>query len=88
VLYAKDRGCTKPGCDAPAYHSQVYHVQGWTKTHRTDINDPTLAWGPDNRRVEKGWTTPTPEATPNGSRPRTWIMGNPASTPTTTRRNS
>jgi hypothetical protein len=21
MLYAKDRGCTKPGCDAPAYHS-------------------------------------------------------------------
>ncbi|WP_116526613.1 HNH endonuclease signature motif containing protein [Mycobacterium persicum] len=28
VLYARDRGCTKPGCDAPAYHSQVHHVQG------------------------------------------------------------
>ena len=55
---AKDRGCTKPGCDAPAYHSQVHHVQGWTKTRRTDINDLTLACGPHNRLVEKaGFTT-------------------------------
>jgi hypothetical protein len=57
VLYAKDRGCTKPGCDAPAYHSQVHHVRGWVGTHRTDINDLTLACGPDNRLAEKGWTT-------------------------------
>jgi Domain of unknown function (DUF222) len=57
MLYGKERGCTMPGCDAPAYHSQVHHVQGWTKTHRTDINDLTLACGPDNRLAEKGWTT-------------------------------
>ncbi|MGA9361353.1 MAG: HNH endonuclease signature motif containing protein [Mycobacterium sp.] len=57
MLYGKERGCTMPGCDAPAYHSQVHHVQGWTKTHRTDIDDLTLACGPDNRLAEKGWTT-------------------------------
>ena len=27
MLYGKERGCTIPGCDAPAYHSQVHHVQ-------------------------------------------------------------
>jgi hypothetical protein len=59
MLYAKDRGCSKPGCPAPAYHSQAHHVQGWTTTHRTDINDLTLACGPDNRLVENGWTTRT-----------------------------
>ncbi|MGO9156829.1 MAG: hypothetical protein ACLP9N_28475, partial [Mycobacterium sp.] len=53
------RGCTKPGCDAPAYHSQVHHVQGWTRTRRTHINELTLACGLDNRLVEKGWTTRT-----------------------------
>ena len=58
MLYAKDRGCTKPGCDAPAYHSQVHHVHGWKTTHRTHINELTLACGPDNRLVEKhGFTT-------------------------------
>jgi Domain of unknown function (DUF222)/HNH endonuclease len=59
MLYAKDRGCTKPGCDAPAYHSQVHHIRGWAATGRTDINDLTLACGIDNRLVEKGWTTRT-----------------------------
>ena len=59
MLYAKDRGCTKPGCAAPAYHSQVHHVRGWTTTHRTDIDDLTLACGPDNRLAENGWTTRT-----------------------------
>ncbi|OBH25682.1 hypothetical protein A5692_27640, partial [Mycobacterium sp. E342] len=59
MLYAKDRGCTKPGCDAPAYHSQVHHIKGWTTTRRTDIDDLTLACGPDNRLAEKGWTTRT-----------------------------
>ncbi|SON61166.1 hypothetical protein MSIMFI_02671 [Mycobacterium simulans] len=57
MLCAKDRGCSKPGCDAPAYHSQVHHVTGWQATHRTDIDDLTLACGIDNRLAEKGWTT-------------------------------
>ncbi|OBG67912.1 HNH endonuclease signature motif containing protein [Mycobacterium sp. E735] len=59
MLYAKDRGCTRPGCDAPAYHSQVHHVRGWQNTRRTDIDDLTLACGPDNRLAEQGWTTRT-----------------------------
>ncbi|OBI94311.1 HNH endonuclease signature motif containing protein, partial [Mycobacterium sp. 1245805.9] len=59
MLYARDRGCTKPGCDAPAYHSQVHHIQGWATTWRTDIDDLTLACGPDNRLAEQGWTTRT-----------------------------
>jgi len=57
MLYAKDRGCSQPGCDAPAYHSQVHHVSGWTNTHRTDIDELTLACDPDHRLVDKGWTT-------------------------------
>jgi Domain of unknown function (DUF222) len=57
MLYAKDRGCTKPGCDAPAYHSQVHHVRGWASTRRTDIDDLTLTCGVDNRLAETGWTT-------------------------------
>jgi hypothetical protein len=57
MLYAKDRGCTKPGCDAPAYHSQVHHVQEWAKTRRTHIDELTLACDPDHRLLDKGWTT-------------------------------
>jgi hypothetical protein len=35
----------------------VRHVRGWAGTRRTDINNLTLACGPHNRLVEKGWTT-------------------------------
>jgi Domain of unknown function (DUF222) len=58
VLYAKDRGCTKPGCTAPGYWTQVHHSDdGWAATRRTDIDHLTLACGPDNRLAETGWTT-------------------------------
>ncbi|KUI04884.1 hypothetical protein AU188_09685 [Mycobacterium sp. IS-3022] len=59
VLYAKDRGCTRPGCTAPAYHCQVHHaVADWADDGKTDITDLTLACGPDNRRVKPGgWRT-------------------------------
>ena len=57
--HAKDRGCTRPGCTAPAYHSQVHHaVADWVDDGQTDITDLTLACGPDNRRVKRGgWRT-------------------------------
>ncbi len=58
VLYAKDRGCTRPGCDMPGYWCEVHHVEDWSTTHCTDINKLTLACGPDHPLVEPGgWTT-------------------------------
>jgi Domain of unknown function (DUF222) len=59
VLYAKDRGCTFPGCTAPAYHSQVHHASAdWADGGQTNITDETLACDPDNRRVKPGgWRT-------------------------------
>ncbi len=59
VLHALERGCTKPGCTAPGYWSQVHHVQGWAAADgHTDINTLTLACGPDNRLIEEqGWIT-------------------------------
>jgi Domain of unknown function (DUF222) len=58
VLYAKDRGCTRPGCDAPPYWCEVHHVDDWATTHCTDINKLTLACGSDHPLVEPGgWTT-------------------------------
>ncbi len=79
MLCAKDAGCTKPGCDAPAYNSQVHHVKGWTNTFRTDINDLTLACArqpPRRKRLDHPQkrqrrhrmattTTPRPRPTPH-----------------------
>ncbi|CAN3128069.1 HNH endonuclease signature motif containing protein [Mycobacterium sp. smrl_JER01] len=59
VLHARDRGCTRPGCTVPGYWYQVHHaVADWKDNGQTDIDDLTLACGPDNRMIEKtGWTT-------------------------------
>jgi Domain of unknown function (DUF222)/HNH endonuclease len=57
VLYAKDRGCSAPGCDVPGYFTEVHHVTPWAKTHTTDINDLTLACGPNHKLAEQGWIT-------------------------------
>ena len=44
VLYAKNRGCTFPGCNAPAYHSQVHHATAdWIDGGQTNITDESLA---------------------------------------------
>ncbi|AQA01244.1 hypothetical protein BVC93_01065 [Mycobacterium sp. MS1601] len=59
MLLAQHRGCTMPGCDASAYRSQVHHAnKDWQHGGETNIEDLTLACGPDNRTVETtGWTT-------------------------------
>src|SRR6185312_10902310 len=59
VLYATERGCTHPGCDVPAYWCQGHHVNtDWAADGKTDIDNLTLACGPDNRKVKKGgWKT-------------------------------
>jgi hypothetical protein len=58
VLYAKDRGCTAPGCDVPAYFTEVHHVTDYATSKRTHIDDLTLACGPNHKLVTPdGWTT-------------------------------
>ncbi len=54
---AKDRGCTHPGCDVAGYYCEVHHVEDWARTHCTDVNQLTLACGPNHKLVEKGWIT-------------------------------
>ncbi len=59
VLYARDRGCTRPGCTAAGYQCQVHHLESdWADGGLTDIDKLTLACGPDNRMcTEFGWDT-------------------------------
>lgn len=59
VLFNRDRGCTRPGCTAPAYRCQAHHAaQDFGKGGQTNITDLGLACGPHNRLVnEHGWTT-------------------------------
>jgi hypothetical protein len=59
ALFARDLGCTKPHCTAPASRSQAHHVNtNWRDDGPTDITNLTLACGPDNRLADTGgWTT-------------------------------
>ncbi|MFV8052349.1 DUF222 domain-containing protein [Mycobacterium sp. 48b] len=58
LLYNRDRGCTRPGCTAPADHCQAHHAKAdWQHGGQTDAPDLALSCGPDNRLVGLGWTT-------------------------------
>jgi hypothetical protein len=58
VLYAKDRGCSAPGCTVPGYYSEVHHVTDYARCRTTDVNDLTFACGPHHRLLRPGgWTT-------------------------------
>lgn len=60
VLYAGDRGCTFPGCTAPALYTEAHHIREWRDGGDTDIDNLTLACGPHHRLVGDGthqWAT-------------------------------
>jgi hypothetical protein len=57
VLYAKDRGCSHPGCDVSGYYSEVHHCTPYAKCHTTDVNDLTFGCGGHHPLAEQGWTT-------------------------------
>ena len=58
ILYAKDRGCSAPGCDVAGYYCEVHHITDYAKCHTTDVNDLTFGCGPQHRLLKPGgWTT-------------------------------
>ena len=87
MLYAEDRGCTKPGCTAPGYWCEAHHVDGWTAdTSPTDIDKLTPACPPHNRLIEKtGWRTrKRKDGRTEWLPPPNLDTGQPGSTTTTT----
>uniref|UniRef100_UPI0012DF70AF DUF222 domain-containing protein n=1 Tax=Mycobacterium sp. URHD0025 TaxID=1298864 RepID=UPI0012DF70AF len=60
MLIARDGGCTKPCCTTGAYGSQVHHATAdWAEGGHTNVDEMTLACGPDNRMVGDGGYTTT-----------------------------
>ncbi|MEV6767473.1 DUF222 domain-containing protein [Nocardia sp. NPDC051030] len=43
ALIAAERGCTRPGCNAPATLTAVHHITEWAEGGATDIDNLTLA---------------------------------------------
>jgi hypothetical protein len=57
VLYAKDRGCSHPGCPVPGYYCEVHHCTPYAKCRTTDVDDLTFGCGGHHPLAEQGWTT-------------------------------
>jgi hypothetical protein len=57
VLYARDRGCTFPGCTIPGYLCQVHHDDPYANNPVTDVNTLTLVCHPNHPLAEQGWGT-------------------------------
>ncbi|MFI1913249.1 DUF222 domain-containing protein [Nocardia sp. NPDC020380] len=60
ALIASERGCTRPGCDAPAALCQVHHITEWADGGPTDIDNLTLACDHCHALVndsDNGWKT-------------------------------
>ncbi len=57
ILYAKDRGCSHPGCDVSGYYCEVHHVTSYAARPSTDIDELTFACGVHHPLAERGWIT-------------------------------
>ena len=61
AIWARDRGCTRPGCTANGYRCQAHHATtDYSKGGLTDADALALACGCDNRLVGETpnkWTT-------------------------------
>lgn len=58
VLYAKELGCSAPGCDVGGYYCEIHHVTGYAQCRTTGIDNLTLACGPHHRLLQpRGWST-------------------------------
>ncbi|HJQ00604.1 MAG TPA: DUF222 domain-containing protein [Jatrophihabitans sp.] len=58
ALFARDRGCTFPGCDRSAARSEIHHAIDWATGGRTDLDSMAIACGYHNTEGPKqGWRT-------------------------------
>jgi hypothetical protein len=58
ALFARDRGCTFPGCPKPAAQSEVHHATEWIKGGRTDLGSLAIVCGYHNNEAPRqGWQT-------------------------------
>lgn len=54
ALYARDRGCTRPGCDMPAQWTQVHHLDEWQHGGFTDVDNMCLVCPFDHPLITDG----------------------------------
>jgi hypothetical protein len=59
ICYARDRGCTKPNCFEPGYHSEVHHALAWSEGGPTDTDNLFFGCGADHTMATDGSYTTT-----------------------------
>jgi hypothetical protein len=58
ALFARDRGCTFPGCTRTAANAEIHHTTDWARGGRTDLKSMAIACGYHNNEAPKqGWRT-------------------------------
>jgi Domain of unknown function (DUF222) len=58
ALFARDRGCTFPGCTRTAARSEIHHATDWANGGRTDLDSMAIACGYHNTEAPKqNWRT-------------------------------
>jgi Domain of unknown function (DUF222) len=58
ALFARDRGCTFPGCTRTAAQSEIHHTTDWATGGHTNLDTMTITCGYHNNQAPKmGWRT-------------------------------
>jgi hypothetical protein len=60
ALFAKDRGCTSPGCRNPISWTEIHHTKPWAEGGKTDIDVLAPACPPHHKMIGPGedqWQT-------------------------------
>jgi hypothetical protein len=63
ICYARDRGCTRPGCLEPGDHCEVHHSPDWATGGHTNADELFFACGPDHTLATTSLMTTTPTTT-------------------------
>jgi hypothetical protein len=70
AAFARDRGCSFPGCSRTAAQSEIHHATDWAKGGRTDLDNLAIACGYHNTQAPKmGWRTIMTTASRTGNHP-------------------
>ena len=80
ALYARDRGCSFPGCDIPPEWCERHHILSWTDGGLTDLNNLTLLCSYHHHNfLTKGWECRT--NAPRPARMAPTLVDRPSRTP-------
>ncbi len=73
AMFARDKGCSYWGCDAPIAWTQAHHVTDYAITRRTRVDDGALACTANHATFERmGWKSIIHNGRPHWIPPR-WV---------------